>query len=219
MDHETAIQMKAPERYTIGELAAADRDEFEEHFAGCSRCMEEVWALSAFAANARAVFRDRADAAARTPAAPPRRWFGSLRWQIAIPAFAALALAAVAIYQNNTTIPGLRAPQSFMPAVVLDGTTRAALPQVRQDAPLRFQMAVAPGAEGGRVWAELTGPTGRTLSAGWVKLSSASEPLDVYFPVRLEPGRYTIIVRAGQAGGTELARNRFEITRQEASTP
>jgi Putative zinc-finger len=219
MDHETAIQMKAPERYAIGELAATDRDQFEEHFAGCSRCLEEVGALVAFAANARAVFRERA--AVRPLAAPvSRSRFWSFRWQIAVPAFAALLLAALAIYQNSITIPGLRAPQSFMPAIVLDGATRAALPRLREDAPLRFQMALAPGAESGRVWAELIGPGGHTLSAGWVALpAAAGDPLDVYFPIRLEPGRYTVVIRAGQAGGAELARNRFEITRQEPSTP
>src|SRR5215469_2935114 len=138
MDHETAIQMKAPERYTIGELADADRDAFEEHFAGCSRCMDELSVLTAFAANARAVFRDRAVAAERGASAPPRAGFWAFRWQFAIPALAAMALAAVVVYQTNVTIPGLTAPQAFMPAVVLDGTTRSALPQVRQGAPLSF---------------------------------------------------------------------------------
>jgi hypothetical protein len=219
MDHETAMNLNLPEQYILGGLSAEERDDFEDHFAGCTACIGEVWTASAFAANARAVFRDRATAPTRVAAVPPRTRFWNFRWQIAIPALAAMALAAFAIYQNSVTIPGLRAPQSFMPAVVLDGTTRAALPEVSQDAPLRFQMALAPGAEGGRVWAELTGPTGRVLSAGWVKLPAASEPLDVYFPIRLEPGRYSVVVRADQAGGPELAHNRFEITRQEASKP
>ena len=218
MDHETAIQMKAPERYAIGELAEADREAFEEHFAECSRCMDEVWALSAFAANARAVFRDRAAAAAQATSAPPRAGFWAFRWQFALPAFAALALACVLAYQATVTIPGLSAPEAFLPAIVLDGTTRSALPQIHQGAPLRFQMALAPGGRGDQVWAELTGPTGRRLSAGWVKLTPGSETLDLYFPIHPDPGRYTITVRAGQAGGAELAHNRFEITRQDPPT-
>lgn len=219
MDHETATQMKAPERYAIGELAETERDAFEEHFAGCSRCMDEVWSLSAFAANARAVFRDRAAAAALAASTPPRARFWAFRWAFGVPAFAAAALACVVVYQATVTIPGLRAPQAYMPAVVLDGTTRSTLPQVRQGAPLHFQMALAPGAQSNQVWAELAGPTGRTLSAGPVTLAPGSEALEVFFPVYPDPGRYTVIIRAGQAGGAELARNRFEITRQEPSTP
>ena len=223
MDHETAIQVKAHERYAMGELADADRDAFEEHFAGCPSCMEEVWTLSAFAANARAVFHDRAATAAK-PATPEKRArFWGFRWQFAVPAFAAAALACVVVYQAEVTIPGLTAPQGYMPAVVLDGTTRSTLPQVRQGAPLRFQMALQPAAPGSQVWAELEGPTGRILSAGPLKVTPGSDTLDVHFPVYPDAGRYTVVIRAGPegapAGGAELARNRFEITRQEPSTP
>jgi hypothetical protein len=218
MDHETAIQMKAPERYAIGELAEADRDAFEEHFAGCSLCMDEVWTLSAFAANARAVFRERADRDARAAAAPRRKSFWSFRWQFGVPALAALAMACVVVYQASVTIPGLTAPQGYMAAIVLDGTTRSALPQVRQGAPLHFQMALAPGAQDNRVWAELIGPTGRTLSADWVKVAPGADTLDVFFPVHPGPGSYTVVGRVAK-GGAELTRNRFEITRQDPPTP
>jgi hypothetical protein len=214
MDHNAAAQMNAPERYVIGDLSQADRDEFEEHFADCSICLEEVGTMSAFAANARAVFRDRA--ATPVPVKPSRAWF--FRWQFALPAFAAAALALFAVYQNTVTIPGLRAPQSFMPAVVLDGATRAALPRVPGGAPLRFQMAVPPAATGNRIWAEVSGDTGHVFSSGWVGVPASGEPLDVYFPIHLDPGRYAIILRAG-TGGAELARNPFEITAEGPTKP
>lgn len=217
MDHETATENKAPERYVLGELAGAERDAFEEHFAGCEPCMSEVLSISAFAANARAVFRERA-AEGRSEAIRPRRRFWSFGWQVAIPAFAAAALAAFAIYQNSVTIPGLRAPQAVMPAVVLDGVTRSSLPQAPAGAPLRFQMAVPPGVAASRVWAELTSTSGGLLSAGWVNLPRTGDVLDVYFPIKLSPGRYTIVIRTEQTGGAELSSNRFEVAAQEPST-
>lgn len=216
MDHDTATESKAPERYALGELAGAERDAFEEHFAGCEPCMSEVLTISAFAANARAVFRERAAAPVRSEA-PPRGWSWRFRWQIAIPAFAAAALAAFAIYQNSVTIPGLRAPQAFMPAVALDGVTRSSLPQVPAGAPLHFQMAVPPGAAN-RVWAELTSTTGSVLSAGWINLPPNGDVLDVYFPLKVDSGRYTIVIRTAQTGGAELTRNRFEVAAQEPGT-
>ena len=51
MDHERATVTKLPMKYVLGELAPADRDEFEDHLADCSNCMNEVWMATAFAAN------------------------------------------------------------------------------------------------------------------------------------------------------------------------
>jgi putative zinc finger protein len=216
MNHETATQIGAPERYALGDLAADERDAFEEHFASCARCMDEVMTATVFAANTRAVFRERAAAAAER--ARPRERFWAFRWQFAIPTLAAAALAVVAVYQNNVTIPSLRAPQAALPAMILDGTTRASLPQVRAGAPLSFQMALVPGAQGGRAWVELSGDSGHVWSAGWVKLISTDE-LDVSFPVRPGVGRYIIVVRSdAPVGAPELARNRFEITAEEPAT-
>jgi hypothetical protein len=216
MDHDTAAQMKAPERYVLGDLSPGERDEFEDHFAGCTSCMDEVWTASAFAANARAVFRERA----ATEAAPRKSegWLAYFRWQFAVPTLAAVALAVLAMYQSTVTIPSLRAPRAFGAAVILDGATRASLPQVPAGSPAHFQMGLAGTATAQQGWAELTTDSGRVISAGPVVLPRAGEPLDIYFPVRLQPGRYSIVIRAGQTGGGELAHNGFQVTAQEAST-
>jgi anti-sigma factor RsiW len=58
MDHEAAIGMQAAERYVAGQLAAPDRDAFEEHFFSCPECAEEVRWEQIFAANARRAVRD-----------------------------------------------------------------------------------------------------------------------------------------------------------------
>jgi len=60
MDHETAVKLGASERYLLGELTGEDRDSFEEHFFMCPECAEDVRALTVFAANAKAVFREKA---------------------------------------------------------------------------------------------------------------------------------------------------------------
>src|SRR5579872_4547415 len=57
MDHETAVQLRATERYFLGELTGADRDGFEEHFFICPDCAEDVRAMTVFAANVKASFR------------------------------------------------------------------------------------------------------------------------------------------------------------------
>jgi hypothetical protein len=65
MDHETALRTSATERYFLGELTGQDRDGFEEHYFMCPECAEDVRALTVFAANAKAVFRQ--EAAGPTP--------------------------------------------------------------------------------------------------------------------------------------------------------
>ena len=56
MEHDWATRLVAAERYLLGELSDAERDQFEEHFFDCPACAEEVRAGAIFEANARAVF-------------------------------------------------------------------------------------------------------------------------------------------------------------------
>ena len=51
MDHETAVQTKATERYFLGEITGADREGFEEHFFLCQECADDVRAMTAFASG------------------------------------------------------------------------------------------------------------------------------------------------------------------------
>ena len=215
MDHETAIQTKASERYVIGDLSADERDAFEEHFADCSRCMDDVSVASTFAANAKAVFRDRAQA-------KPARRTSLLEWLFArpVPAFAAILFAAIIGYQNFVVIPETKAPRAAVALIMLDGETRAALPQVKAADALRVQVPFERAAGSGRVYAELMDTLGNRLSNGAVAAPAPNQPLDLYFPVKVNPGRYTVVVRADKAGraGQEIFRSSFEVIPQETKT-
>jgi len=99
MDHQAATQSGAVERYILGELSATERAEFEEHMADCQRCLDEAWSGEVFAANAQAVFGERA---ASQVAVPRKSWLDWLRWppMPPMPALAfsgALNVALVAI--------------------------------------------------------------------------------------------------------------------------
>jgi hypothetical protein len=129
MEHTQAIQLKAAERYVLGELPSDLREQYEEHFFSCIECAEEVNLAAAFVENSRAAMGSE-------PVLPPVRlpvgaqqrpaasgWFGAfLRPSFAVPVFAAL-LTLVA-YQTLLVIPRLRgaATQSV-------GTLASAAPQ------------------------------------------------------------------------------------------
>ena len=214
MDHDTAIQTKASERYVAKDLSSNEQEEFEEHFSDCTRCMDDVSMASIFAANAKAVFRDRALATSA-----PRHTAG-MGWLFArpLPAFAAVVLAAFIGYQNLVVIPGIKAPRSVIASVILDGETRAALQQIRAGDALRVQMPFDRAAGAGKLTAELMDTLGNPLSSGPVAVPEAHQPLDLYFPVKVNPGRYTVVVRSEQAGrpAQEIARGSFEVISQEA---
>ena len=171
---------------------------------------------SMFAANAKAVFGDRVRA---TPAPRPRFW--ERLFASPIPAFAAMAFAAILGYQNLVVFPESKAPRAAVAAVILDGETRSSLPQVRPADALRVQMPFDHLRDAGatRIFVELMDTLGNRLSSGGVAAPAANQPLDLYFPVKIHPGRYTVVVRTDQNGhpGQEIGRSSFEVTSQETN--
>jgi len=206
MDHELAIQNQAVERYILGEMEPEEREAFEEHFFLCELCGGDVRATFAFAEEARAIFKER-----RPWPKPARSRFS---WKIPSFAFAAAAALCLMVigYQNFEVIPALKAPQPITSGVIFDGATRSAVPVLREGEALHFQM---PWEQGGPAFVELRSGS-KTLSSGTVAAPAKKQPLDVYFPGKLKPGRYNVVVRALKDGqpGQESIENEFEVIPQ-----
>lgn len=220
MDHTVAHETYAAERYLLGEMPHDEREEFEEHFFCCRICGANVEAASVFVANAKAVVREKRLKALPVTKRVQRtvtwlKWSSvrRLRLPVIVPWVAALALAAVVIYQNAVVIPALEIPRSMASPVFLDGEVRDAAPEVRDGRPLRFQVVLVHGTESDRVAVTLLDASGRPVRRGSVESSGPETPLDVYFPGRLTPGRYTLLARSlrGLDAGQELARIPFEV--------
>ncbi|HEX4773832.1 MAG TPA: zf-HC2 domain-containing protein [Bryobacteraceae bacterium] len=134
MNHDNAIASQYPERYAYGELRAEERDAFEEHLADCSRCLQDVTAAEAFAANVRVVFREQV--AVQETKEQQRGWFGWLpvRQALAFSGGLNVALAVAAVYAFVAILPGLREKvqrletPSVTNSFVVAGTARGALP-------------------------------------------------------------------------------------------
>lgn len=111
MDHKEAVQLQAAEKYVLGELTQALRDEYEEHFFDCSECALDVKAAVAFVDAGREVLRtERFEVAAAESGENRRAWLLWLRPAFAVPAM--LILLAVVGYQNLVTIPRLKSSGS-----------------------------------------------------------------------------------------------------------
>src|SRR5258705_11672446 len=86
-----AIRFQAGEKYVLGELTPAFRNEFEAHYFDCSECSLNVRAGVAFAAASRQYFAE-----VPVPAVVPRPasagLFFSVKPMIVVPAFCPLLL-------------------------------------------------------------------------------------------------------------------------------
>jgi len=198
MDHEMAVQNQAVEQYFLGEMKPEEREAFEEHFFSCELCARDVRTTSAFLDNIKTILNER-----QTSAEPvPRRlkspgWLASLRPAFAFAAAAVLCLVVIG-YQNFVEIPGLEAPQGEGAPIVFDGPTRSALPKLHRGESLHFQM---PWEKDVPAYVELRHDS-ETLSKGEIPAPAPNEPLEVYFPGKLKPGRYSVVVRAEGNGAS-----------------
>src|SRR5271169_1740829 len=120
MDHMDAEQLKAVERYMLGDLSVSEVEDFERHFFDCPQCSEELRTLTILQDNARAVFVEPVPSpiVASLPAvpAPPGAkagWWRDLKgllWlrpSVAAPAFALLVVALFAGYETGVRRPGM----------------------------------------------------------------------------------------------------------------
>ena len=125
MDHSEAMQMRAVERYMLGDLSVSEVEEFERHFFDCPQCSEELRTLTILQDNARAVFIEpvQRPAVASLPAVPTppgtkAGWWRDLKGLVWLrPAFAAPAFAALAIAVFGGYEAGVRRPAGSLQAI------------------------------------------------------------------------------------------------------
>jgi hypothetical protein len=104
MDHSEAVRLQAAEKYVLGELPHAIREEYEEHYFDCAECALDLKAAAVFVNTSREVLRAEKEKSVgidRVPA--PGGWFSWFRPWIAVPTFAALLLLLG--YQSFVAIP------------------------------------------------------------------------------------------------------------------
>ena len=208
MDHEQAIQTHASMRYALGELAPAERDAFEEHFADCAYCMKDVEASTAFAANARQVFRERAAAGI------PARGFRWFLWR-PFPAFALSAAFNVVLLAGlgyelghmHPTTPGVvtdSAGAQNVDIVPIHGATRGRgqLQVVRAShSPVVLTFDLPQSYEHYRYAIERAGTA---VLSGELKVVGRPDSLNLQIPVaRLNPGEYRVTVTGTNGSAQE----------------
>ena len=216
MQHIDADRTLAPERYLLGEMSAAEIDEFEEHLFVCHECAEAVKTGAAFADNTRAVFREEALLRPQAAVEQPKivvRWWQKLTFPVLAPTFAALLLLCGAGYQRFVVIARLQgqlaqatAPQA-LPAFALHAVSRGSAPAITVPAQARsFSLYFDVATESASGYScEVRDASGATRSSIHVPPPKPGEPVYLLLDrVKLPAGDYTVVVRTEAPDSKEV---------------
>jgi hypothetical protein len=227
VEHQQAIQLGAVDKYLLGELPTAQRDEFEEHFFDCRECAAELRMTAQFLDIARNELKHGNFGAAPSK---PFNWSWLevlLRPAVLTPAFT--LLLAVIAYQNGVVLPRLNGQVALLrqPGVVttvslIGGNSRgAALPSVHGAAgqPVLLSVDIPGTRQYPNYSCTLIDPSGAVVWRVPVSAAQAQDTVSINIPAgTLHAGSYTLVVQGlegqdrGDGGGpkaTDLARYRF----------
>jgi hypothetical protein len=232
MDHDMVVRQKMTERYLLGELDPAARDEFEEHFFDCRDCALDVHAGALFVEQSKVVLAEKPElVAAGLPATAPvpakPGWLAWLRPAVVVPVM--VMLLAVIGYQNLVIYPqmqqALNSPQVLPWASVNVGTYGSEGPVITTRPGEGFLLFVRIPPESGysHYTAELYNPGGKlewslTIPVASGKETSAQDQWPVQVPgANREAGSYTLTVRGVTAAGEskDIGRTSFELQIQK----
>jgi hypothetical protein len=232
MEHTEAVQLKAAERYVLGELSGELRAQYEEHYFGCPECAEDLKLAAAFVENTRAVLEsERVTAVPHAPAVAERRpssgaWFAALlRPSFAVPAFALLLLFAG--YQNLIVIPHLKTaapsiiPQTLPSYSLIGANSRGGEPltiTVPANKPFSLYIDIPPEKQFPLYVCELLNASGATEYSLNISGQEAQNSVQLLIPpATLKPANYAVVVRglatpeSAASTGTEIARYPFTL--------
>lgn len=232
MDHAEAQQVRAAERYTLGDLSVSEVEDFERHFFDCPQCSEELRLLSILQDNARAVFVEQspapslslADAPANVPIAAerpvrdrPSKWWSG--WRMAAPA---LAMLAAAVYVGYLAGGRKAADPQAVGAFPLYAASRGAETVISPAAGAQFYTLYMD-----RTWehdftsyrAVVRDDTGQTSGAQTGRVSMPVAPpapgraIYVLLPAHsLAPGRYVLAILGKDSAGRETTAAEYRFT-------
>jgi len=219
MDHVTAVNERSAERYLLGEMSTVEAEEFERHYFDCQECAMAVEECQIFASNARAVLAEAETERTREESRKPekRSLLDSLRawWRqplLALPAVAAVLLAAFSVYQGTVVIPGLRdqlgAPR-VLPAFQLLGASRGAASEITiPSGTPSFAVAadIPPDAKFPRYLCELL-VSGRTVFRLTAVAPAEGQPITILIPAKdLKADQYELAIYGADSNGQQRDR-------------
>lgn len=199
MDHLDATKSMATERYTLDEMAPAERDAFEEHFFDCSECADAVRDATKFAAGVR-TREGLVPLPIPVPVPAPARFNW---WAVAASVFAAgLSYQSFWVMPHIMAIRTQVAPASLAEAITLESVSRGANEQVvhvvHRDEAVALTFPIETNEPQAFYICEVRDAAGRRRASLSVSRAQASEPVWMVLPPHTLPsGHYKLVIRGG----------------------
>jgi len=204
MEHNDAVRLQAVEKYILGELPPAVRDEFETHYFDCAVCSFNLRAGVAFAAGTRQLFTE---APVRAKSKPSAGWFSWLKPMIAVPVMAALLLVIGYQYSVGTqrSAPAVADWHSLVESNVKGPAGQTV--HVAQGKPFSvfFDITAQPKSADSVFLVTLVDPTGKIVSSAEVSAQAAQKPVLYNVPAPSREGEFNLIISEKTAGATSPA--------------
>ena len=218
MEHTQAVETKAVERYLLGEIAPASREEFEEHFFDCKECSEELRIGALFLDTSKEVLAT--DPGLGRSRSAPRWRFQWFQPQYALAA--CMALLAVICYQNFLVIPKLRissSPQTLALFSLAElGARDVSQAVIAPDHTKPYVLLVdIPADESfSNYLCEILTQNGTKVLSIDVSAADAKKPVPLFVPPSLlKPGPYRLVISGRPVEGTapyrEIEHQSFQI--------
>jgi hypothetical protein len=210
MDHNQAIDGRFTERYLLGELTPAQRDQFEDHYFDCAVCADDVQFGAVFVDNARALLRERPIS---EEAVASRRHGAFARYGLPFQsaALAFVALLCVMGYQNVVTIPSLKAHSTGVSAPeVLTAVSLVGMGARAEANPVpapvskdfEFDLDIPGGPEFAGYKFEIRDHSGALKFSVPIATAQAQDTVRLAIPAgTLAMGDFKIVVLGGKPGG------------------
>lgn len=212
MEHKQALQTKAVERYLLNEMAAAERDSFEEHYFGCRECAAELVLAAKFMDNAKPVLMAGADTvregSVRPAAGSAWRWPDWVGAFISRPVLAG-ACAAMVLFigvREVTYQPGAEVTASYFLAATRTDPKVITLVKGQTKVAIRLERTRVDVTE-----YEFSMPESKRFAPVRYTAASGVEEMQLTAPVTaFQEGRNVLLVK-NAADGAVIAEVVFEV--------
>jgi hypothetical protein len=202
MDHSEAVRLQAAEKYVLGELPQAIREEYEEHYFACAECALELKDAVVFVDASREVLRSEKEKPVEIGRVPePGQWLSWIKPWVAVPTFATLLLLLG--YQSFVTVPKVKEQAARDAAQILfnsyplrgvntageDGRTLS----IRPGEAFLLNFDFVPTRSFDSYIAQLQDGEGHTLLQ--LRIAGGNANREAYLPVpagMLQPGKYML---------------------------
>jgi putative zinc finger protein len=224
MDHQEALRLQAVEKYILGELTPALREQFEEHYFDCPECAKDLKAVGNFVTASRLVLQDEEISSRVAPhAAALARpgWFNWLQPVISLPAI--MALTAIVVFQLTIAIRSARkqaavqtVAEVYEASYHLKGATRGAEATkivIRRDESFALDFDFIPGQIFPSYNGSLLDSSGQAVLVFGLKEEQRNKEVHLVIPAgKVRAGSYELVV-AGTSGSSNQNSKDNEVLR------